>query len=449
MQGRPPAKQGCGSFSYLIALALGAVDQNTTGKTPAAALLGAQAKPAEGGAAQTAGVKAAGMQVGPAAGVLTVAALGRPGAPQPAMNLRGNLPAAGAAAVEASKDLQATSAGIRVPEGTAYSDATPKAGLIAEQAGLAKELAAAPAELGAAGQGVGPTASQMMLGANVSQAGLTDVSPKASRPVGRPGRAVEAIGASLAGAASEAPAAGARAPKQATGQAGRALMGGAVSATGRTAPTAGSAGRPGRFAGIRQAAIDINAGEATAVRVEADPSASAEGVVRTSPADVQQAQATQESQPTAGSIPDQIAAQFRADPGRASQRVVIRLNPPELGRVSVTFRETGGQLQGEMKFSNPEALAEARLETPGLIGQLADSGIRVRQLDISLEADGFQQQLDWLGREGSQQDQRQGWGDLLGEASEDLARAEEPPSDPLADPPGNQPGDGSAINLWV
>jgi flagellar hook-length control protein FliK len=203
-----------------------------------------------------------------------------------------------------------------------------------------------------------------------------------------------------------------------------------------------------RFVDVQRKATEtIAASEPGEARLEA-PAAPTDTIARTPSNDLPRTEAPQDPQSTTGSVGDQIAAQLRADPGTASQRIVIRLDPPELGRVSVTLRETDGHVAGELKFSDPDALAQARLETPALIRQLADGGVRIRQLDMSLESDGLQQQPDWTGRQDAQQDPH-GWGDFLGEAAEAFVAAEEYTEDPVTASTGDLSGEGSAINLKV
>jgi len=289
----------------------------------------------------------------------------------------------------------------------------------------------------------------MTLGASAPQPGLADVSPKVSRPIGRPGRAVQAVAASSARMTDRTPLDPEAVPRDTAGKRVRAATGQVAAAPGNPPPSVGNAVRSVRFANIQRATVAIGeAGDPTVVRVEAAATESAEPAVKAGSADLPRAETTQQPQPTSESVSDQIAAQLRVDPGTASQRVVVRLDPPELGRVSVTLEETDGQLQGELRFSDPEAMAQARLETPALIRQLAEGGVRVRQLDISLEADGLQHQLDWTGRQSPHQDQ-QSWGDWLGEAAEEVAPSEEAPDDPVAAASGNPSDEGSAINLRV
>ena len=81
-------------------------------------------------------------------------------------------------------------------------------------------------------------------------------------------------------------------------------------------------------------------------------------------------------------LADQIAGPLSAQASRDGQQVVINLNPPELGRVRVTFRSEGQDLRCVMEVDNAQTLGQIQHERAGLIQRLADGGIQVRQLDV-------------------------------------------------------------------
>lgn len=69
---------------------------------------------------------------------------------------------------------------------------------------------------------------------------------------------------------------------------------------------------------------------------------------------------------------------------RTGQRVVIRLDPPELGQVRLVLRTEGRGVRGILEVENPRALAQLRSATPPMIQRLAESGVQMNRLDVVL-----------------------------------------------------------------
>jgi len=84
-------------------------------------------------------------------------------------------------------------------------------------------------------------------------------------------------------------------------------------------------------------------------------------------------------------VASQVAEQIQANADRLNQQIEIRLHPPELGTVKLTLKADGSDIRGEMKVSNPDTAAQLQIESPGLFRRLADGGIQMRRLDISLD----------------------------------------------------------------
>jgi flagellar hook-length control protein FliK len=70
--------------------------------------------------------------------------------------------------------------------------------------------------------------------------------------------------------------------------------------------------------------------------------------------------------------------------GGGSQRLTIHLNPPELGRVSIKFQEQAGQITGLMEVSKAQTRYEIEQALPGIIRNLADSGVQIKRLEVVL-----------------------------------------------------------------
>ena len=67
---------------------------------------------------------------------------------------------------------------------------------------------------------------------------------------------------------------------------------------------------------------------------------------------------------------------------------MIRLNPPELGKVSIILNANGNEIHGVLKVDNPETLSQLQREAPVLLGRLAEAGIHLKQMNFSLNEQG-------------------------------------------------------------
>jgi len=68
----------------------------------------------------------------------------------------------------------------------------------------------------------------------------------------------------------------------------------------------------------------------------------------------------------------------------AERQITIRLNPPELGKVSITFRQQDAELTGLMEVSKAQTRVEIEQTLPQIIRNLADSGIQIKRLEVML-----------------------------------------------------------------
>jgi len=68
----------------------------------------------------------------------------------------------------------------------------------------------------------------------------------------------------------------------------------------------------------------------------------------------------------------------------AERQITIRLNPPELGKVFITFRQQDAELTGLMEVSKPQTRFEIEQTLPQIIRNLADSGIQIKRLEVML-----------------------------------------------------------------
>lgn len=160
----------------------------------------------------------------------------------------------------------------------------------------------------------------------------------------------------------------------------------------------------------RQAQTDASPSESQPV---ATVGASAQAAGRT-PGAPEQAQATDRA--PAG---EQIVRVVEQSPARAGQEITLRLSPPELGRVKLTFRAEGNDLRATLEVESVRTMSHLQREMPSLMQRLTDSGVQLRRLDFVL-ADGSanQQQAHnpLAGQQGFWNQQPAGSGGGLGSA---------------------------------
>ena len=68
----------------------------------------------------------------------------------------------------------------------------------------------------------------------------------------------------------------------------------------------------------------------------------------------------------------------------AEKQITVRLNPPELGKVFIRFRQQDAELTGLMEVSKPQTRFEIEQALPQIIRNLADSGIQIKRLEVML-----------------------------------------------------------------
>lgn len=202
-------------------------------------------------------------------------------------------------------------------------------------------------------------------------------------------------------------------------------------------------------------------GSAAALRAEppktTTPSTTAEAAGPAGPfsPDVKPAQVVQdlsaEPAPVEAAAPaDQVLAALRGGVVRAGRQITVHLDPPEMGRVRITFQVDGGGLRGVLRAENAQTLTELQRQTPALIDRLADSDIRLRSLDFVLEQRPDGADADGSRHDGTQQDQqamdqparRDGDAHDGGSPTPDVPRQ-------WADRAGGQTVDDGSVNIWI
>lgn len=81
-----------------------------------------------------------------------------------------------------------------------------------------------------------------------------------------------------------------------------------------------------------------------------------------------------------GQIQESIHSSFRS----GSQQIVIRLNPPELGKVVMTFSEQGTDVTGVLQVDKSQTRDQIQQVLPEMIQNLQGSGISIKRLEVVL-----------------------------------------------------------------
>ncbi len=82
------------------------------------------------------------------------------------------------------------------------------------------------------------------------------------------------------------------------------------------------------------------------------------------------------------SVSKQIQESIHSSLRDSQQQITIRLNPPELGKVSIKIQEQSGQITGLMEVSNTQTRFEIQRMLPEIIQNLQDSGIQIKQINV-------------------------------------------------------------------
>ena len=111
----------------------------------------------------------------------------------------------------------------------------------------------------------------------------------------------------------------------------------------------------------------------------------------TAPADItEQSPASAESaRPAANAgsrsaVAEQIMESVRTSLSAGLRQIVIRLNPPELGKVAITFREGADGITGLLQVDEPQTRHQLQQALPEIIQNLQDSGVGIKRLEVQL-----------------------------------------------------------------
>jgi len=82
------------------------------------------------------------------------------------------------------------------------------------------------------------------------------------------------------------------------------------------------------------------------------------------------------------SVSEQIQGSIQSSPRQGDQQITIRLNPPELGKVTIKFHEQENQLTGLLQVSKTQTKYEIQQALPEIIQNLQNMGIQVKKLEV-------------------------------------------------------------------
>ncbi|MGD0077652.1 MAG: flagellar hook-length control protein FliK, partial [Sedimentisphaerales bacterium] len=86
----------------------------------------------------------------------------------------------------------------------------------------------------------------------------------------------------------------------------------------------------------------------------------------------------------AAAVREQISQSVTAASQQVNRQITIQLNPPELGKISVKFTQTGSELTGLLEASNPQTRAEIHQQIPEILRSLEQAGVTVKRIDVTL-----------------------------------------------------------------
>jgi len=87
---------------------------------------------------------------------------------------------------------------------------------------------------------------------------------------------------------------------------------------------------------------------------------------------------------SADRILQQVSASLATSRARGNQEVVVRLSPPELGRIRLQVTSDGKELRASLQVDNARTFEEIHRQAPALVQRLIDSGLEVKGIDVSL-----------------------------------------------------------------
>ena len=83
-------------------------------------------------------------------------------------------------------------------------------------------------------------------------------------------------------------------------------------------------------------------------------------------------------------VSQQIRESVQSSLRAGNQQIVIRLDPPELGKVAITFTEKGDDIVGVLQVDKLQTRNQIQQELPEIIQNLQNSGVQIKKLEVVL-----------------------------------------------------------------
>ncbi len=84
------------------------------------------------------------------------------------------------------------------------------------------------------------------------------------------------------------------------------------------------------------------------------------------------------------SVSTQIQESIHSSLNSNNQQIVIRLDPPELGKVAIKFTEQGNDITGVLQVERVQTRDQIQQALPEIIQNLQDSGIQIKRIEVVL-----------------------------------------------------------------
>ncbi|MCP4455397.1 MAG: hypothetical protein GY809_28390 [Planctomycetes bacterium] len=91
--------------------------------------------------------------------------------------------------------------------------------------------------------------------------------------------------------------------------------------------------------------------------------------------------------PTQNPLPRQIQDSIALGVQQQGRDLVIRLDPPELGRVAMRFQEDSQGITGVLEVQKSQTRHDIQQALPEIVQQLQDSGVQIKRIEVLLSAD--------------------------------------------------------------
>ncbi len=159
------------------------------------------------------------------------------------------------------------------------------------------------------------------------------------------------------------------------------------------------ADNPGSLPSSGNGAPNAESGEQAVVGNTAPPD-----ITEQSPASAESARpaANADSRPA---VAEQITESVRTSLSTGARQIVIQLNPPELGKVAITFREDADGITGLLQVDEPQTRHQLQQALPEIIQNLQDSGVQIKKLEVELT----NQQQEYTSKDQSSTAGQDGW----------------------------------------